>query len=360
MNFPIQIDSSIINQISKENVRDVFNQCRGICCMCLSLGAPIASEGTNYESGLRLERINNQAEDFSLDNLVCLCYAHSSEQGFNEFEISHAKRMMSFDETTGVKVAVRLEGEFSSYSSESKDAEALNEFLHQSQEGEVELRYLDKDEGSVILKFHMTWKSYNTLKGTDRGILSNVFDRQVKEVALVEDEKLVKLVRLLQDLIDDFSSHEGLDIEKYEAANACADSIIERFPRSSLGWSGKAIASIVAYRKLDQGSAQREKIDKAFEYACHALELSPNAAVNWTNKAIVLHEIGRKDDARNLARKAVELEPGSGDAWYNLGVILLHQNAIAGAGEAFVEAARLGHKGAALALSDVAPRARLH
>jgi hypothetical protein len=72
----------------------------------------------------------------------------------------------------------------------------------------------------------------------------------------------------------------------------------------------------------------------------HAVEFGPEGSATETNFAIMLERAGRIDEALAHDRRAVEIDPDNGRAWFLIGKILRARGDIAGARHALHEAAR--------------------
>ena len=85
------------------------------------------------------------------------------------------------------------------------------------------------------------------------------------------------------------------------------------------------------------------------------LSLNPQAG-ELLQDGIALANCGALEEADALLRRAIELAPGSADAWLWLGWTAAKQGDRCAAEHHFVEAQRLGHPRASQALQLVSPK----
>jgi len=97
--------------------------------------------------------------------------------------------------------------------------------------------------------------------------------------------------------------------------------------------------------------AELEEYDAAIGAYREAIEIddgSEHAAVAETNLAYALWEFGRTEEAMEHAERAVEINPRSGQAWYNRGFFLNERGLSEDAVNCFDNAVRLGFRNADL------------
>ncbi len=75
-------------------------------------------------------------------------------------------------------------------------------------------------------------------------------------------------------------------------------------PASSLG------KSALQWRQEGARVAQLRQFERALQAFEHALAIEPENGLAWLNKAMVLRELARADDALEAIRTAAELDPG--------------------------------------------------
>jgi len=86
---------------------------------------------------------------------------------------------------------------------------------------------------------------------------------------------------------------------------------LEMNPNFAEAWSNKA----VALKEL-------ERYDEAIAHYDKALSLKPDYVEAWTNKALTLHELKRYDEAIDHYDKALSFKPDHAEGWCNKGVVL--------------------------------------
>jgi tetratricopeptide (TPR) repeat protein len=74
--------------------------------------------------------------------------------------------------------------------------------------------------------------------------------------------------------------------------------------------------------------AKTGRPEEALEQYERALELEPNLALLYSNKAAALVMLSRWDEAEQAGRRAVQLDPGSIDGNYMLGIAMMEQGKI--------------------------------
>lgn len=80
------------------------------------------------------------------------------------------------------------------------------------------------------------------------------------------------------------------------------------------------LGTIINYYLLE-----KENVDEAFKYLAVAREKDPNNAQFYNAEAHLYDKIGKQDEAIRQYNKAIELDPKSFEAYYNLGVIYFNQ-----------------------------------
>ncbi|GAB3408863.1 tetratricopeptide repeat protein [Flindersiella endophytica] len=99
----------------------------------------------------------------------------------------------------------------------------------------------------------------------------------------------------------------GYDAE----ALACYDRALELEPESAVAWLNKADA----LRQLD-------RLDEALPCYDRAIELEPDAPNQWTRKSFALHALGRHKEALVCVEHALETDPGNANACGQKGAVL--------------------------------------
>ncbi len=97
----------------------------------------------------------------------------------------------------------------------------------------------------------------------------------------------------------------------------------------------------------------RRDLAAALELYNTAVQESPDSPKLWNERAVCLHQTGRRDDALESYARALEIDPGYTLAWNNLGVIRTQEADSGPAIEAFQRALRL-NSGLAVARLNLA------
>jgi tetratricopeptide (TPR) repeat protein len=107
----------------------------------------------------------------------------------------------------------------------------------------------------------------------------------------------------------------------------------------------KAKERTAASSYVDQSSAlgNQGKYEEALQASEKAIELDPNIAMAWNNKAAALQLLNRTDDALQASEKAIELDPNLALAWNNKGEALKALGNTTEADAAFAKAKELGY-----------------
>ena len=80
---------------------------------------------------------------------------------------------------------------------------------------------------------------------------------------------------------------------------------------------------IEAHNNLGVQYMRAERVPDAVRHFKRVLELDPSAGLTWTNLSFALHQLGRLEEARLAAARAVELDSRQTAAHFSLGRILL-------------------------------------
>jgi tetratricopeptide (TPR) repeat protein len=91
--------------------------------------------------------------------------------------------------------------------------------------------------------------------------------------------------------------------------------------------------------------AKTDRPEEALDQYERALELEPNLAVLHSNKAAALVMLGRWEEAEQAGRRAVQLDPGSIDGNYMLGIAMMNQGKITPETAAHLAIAVKTHRG---------------
>jgi tetratricopeptide (TPR) repeat protein len=89
----------------------------------------------------------------------------------------------------------------------------------------------------------------------------------------------------------------------------------------------------VAYEKLNL-------LDDAVQSYQHALKLQPTSGIAWRNLGLIFLKLHRQGDAKEAARQAVKVAPDLGSAWALLGAVYSEENRAADAVDALKKAAQ--------------------
>ena len=109
----------------------------------------------------------------------------------------------------------------------------------------------------------------------------------------------------LSNLLELYQSGQLNDAEKL------AVSLTQHFPRHPFGWKALGAIFKAKGRKFEAVDANRK-----------AVELSPQDAETYNNLGVTLQELGRLDEAEASSRQAIALNPDYAEAHSNLGNIL--------------------------------------
>ena len=90
-------------------------------------------------------------------------------------------------------------------------------------------------------------------------------------------------------------------------ATALLEDVIRRKPNN-----------VTALRNLGQLYAEANQIDKAADIDARLVEIEPHSLEMWVVRAQYLRMLGRKDEATAAFRRAIELNPNGGAAWWGL------------------------------------------
>jgi len=89
--------------------------------------------------------------------------------------------------------------------------------------------------------------------------------------------------------------------------------------QSEISGSGSALESDA----LTRSTMRRKALDDVLADLTRAIDLSPNMAEAWYNKAVAHLEAEDYTSALSALNKAIELKPEMGEAWYNRGYVYL-------------------------------------
>ncbi|MCC6474931.1 MAG: tetratricopeptide repeat protein [Burkholderiales bacterium] len=104
---------------------------------------------------------------------------------------------------------------------------------------------------------------------------------------------------------------------------------------------GAQHASAQAWYERIQGHVRRGEQDLALELSAAALRAHPDNLALHVNCACLAKNANRLEMARQLLQRAIRIDPGSAEAWYNLGVLLQETRYLDEALEAFERALAL-------------------
>lgn len=90
-------------------------------------------------------------------------------------------------------------------------------------------------------------------------------------------------------------------------ASALLEEVVKRKPNN-----------VTALRNLGQLYAEANRIDKAAELDARVLEVEPGSVEMWIIRAQHLRMLGRKEESQAAFRRAIELFPNGGAAWWGL------------------------------------------
>jgi len=96
-------------------------------------------------------------------------------------------------------------------------------------------------------------------------------------------------------------------LARNKEATALLEDVVRRKP-----------TNITALRNLGQLYAEANQIEKAADIDGRIVEIEPHSLEMWVVRAQYLRMLGRKDESRAAFRRAIELNPNSGAAWWGL------------------------------------------
>ena len=92
-------------------------------------------------------------------------------------------------------------------------------------------------------------------------------------------------------------------------------------------WSWAAIkapGSTVAQNNLASTLLDLKRYREARDVAHRAIELEPGAAMSWDTYGVALINLGKKDEGKAALQKATKLDPGEPRHWYQLALVLMN------------------------------------
>ena len=86
---------------------------------------------------------------------------------------------------------------------------------------------------------------------------------------------------------------------------------------------GKIPDNMPANDAMTLNTMRRKALDDVLADLSKAIELSPNMAEAWYNKAVAHLQVDDYTSALAALNRAIELKPEMGEAWYNRGYVYL-------------------------------------
>ena len=131
---------------------------------------------------------------------------------------------------------------------------------------------------------------------------------------------------------------DEISLQQYDAAVTSLVKAAEFDPKQSVVWANLAEA-YMGQSKTKTGAEQQAAFAKAYEAYAKALELKPDDASAINNYALALAKGGKFPEAQSELNKAAQLDPkNAGKYYYNLGALLVNNQQLEPAGEAFKKA----------------------
>jgi len=130
----------------------------------------------------------------------------------------------------------------------------------------------------------------------------------------------------------------ALDAQQYDAAVTSLVKASELDPKQSVVWANLAEA-YMGQSKTKTGAEQTAIFAKAYDAYSKALEIKPDDASARNNYALALAKGGKFPEAQTELGKAASMDPpNAGKYYYNLGALLVNNQQLEPAGEAFKKA----------------------
>jgi tetratricopeptide (TPR) repeat protein len=156
------------------------------------------------------------------------------------------------------------------------------------------------------------------------------------EKALKEREQAMSKNKALNDAFN--AGMQAVQAGQFDAAVESLAKAAEFDPKQSVVWANLADA-YMGQAKTKTGAEQTALYAKAFEAYTKALELKPEDSAAHNNFALALAKGGKFPEAQAELNKAAQMDPpNAGKYFYNLGALLVNNQQLEPAGEAFKKA----------------------
>jgi tetratricopeptide (TPR) repeat protein len=161
-------------------------------------------------------------------------------------------------------------------------------------------------------------------------------EKAAMENALKEREQSLQKNKALNDSF--VGGMEALKAQKYDDAVASFNKAAEMDPKQHVVWANLAEAYF-GQAKSKTGDEQMALMNKGYEAYGKALELKPDDAGYHNNYALALARGKKFPEAQAELTKAAQMDPtNAGRYYYNLGALLVNNQQLEPAGEAFKKA----------------------
>lgn len=156
------------------------------------------------------------------------------------------------------------------------------------------------------------------------------------EKALKEREQSLAKNKALNDAFN--TGVDALKAQKYDDAVTSLSKASEMDPKQHVVWAQLADAYLGA-AKTKTGQEQTGLMDKGFQAYAKAIELKPDDAGYHNNYALALARSKKFPEAQAELTKAAQIDPqNAGRYYFNLGALLVNNQQLDAAGEAFKKA----------------------
>jgi len=161
-------------------------------------------------------------------------------------------------------------------------------------------------------------------------------DKAAMEKAIKEREQSLQKNKALNDSF--VGGMEALKNQKYDDAVTAFTKAAEMDPKQHVVWANLAEAYF-GQAKAKTGDEQMALMNKGYEAYGKALELKPDDAGYHNNYALALARGKKFPEAQAELTKAAQMDPtNAGRYYYNLGALLVNNQQLEPAGEAFKKA----------------------
>jgi tetratricopeptide (TPR) repeat protein len=156
------------------------------------------------------------------------------------------------------------------------------------------------------------------------------------EKAMKEREQSLAKNKALNDSFN--TGVEALKAQKFDDAVTSLSKAAEMDPKQHVVWAQLADAYL-GQAKTKTGAEQTALMDKGFEAYGKAIELKPDDAGYHNNYALALARGKKFPEAQAELTKAAQIDPtNAGRYYFNLGALLVNNQQLDAAGEAFKKA----------------------